>query len=147
MTIEQLANSFKEAFKGKASEVETLTKELSVVKGELAEARKALDIAASAKDSAAALALEVETLKTKLADAETLKAQAMAQIETAGKTAAKIAASVGAEPLEISPAAKEETPATSKELWEKYCAMPNGAEKVAFYEKHRRAFIALLGIK
>ena len=148
MTIEQLAASFKDAFKSKNAEAEALAKELATVKGELAEAHKALEnIKASKADGLDALAAEVNALKTKLAEAETLKAQAVAQIETAGKTAAKIAAAVGAEPVEISPAVAVESPKTAQELWDKYCAMPNGAEKVEFYNQNRKAFLGLLGIK
>ena len=116
----------------RTAEVSDLSEKLAAVSGVVAE-----------RDS---LAAKVEELTKALAASNELKAQAAAQIETVGKVAAKIASSVGVAPAEISPADAVASK-SSAEIWTEYCTISNPSEKLAFYNKHRAAIVAHLGIK
>jgi len=153
MTLEQSLKALKAAFGAKSTEAESAAKELSAAKAkvstqaaeisDLTEKLAAVSGVVAEKES---LAAKVEELTKALAAANELKAQAAAQIETVGKVAAKIASSVGVAPAEISPA-DNVVAKSNDEIWSEYCAISNPSEKVAYYNKHRAAIVAHLGIK
>ena len=95
------------------------------------------------RDSAIA---KVEELTKALAASESLKAEAVKQIESVGKVAAKVVASVGVQPVEIS-AADNVSAKSNEEIWTEYCGIADPAAKLAFYNKNRAAIVAHLGIK
>ena len=153
MTLEQSLQALKSAFTSKSSEAEKLAAEISELKAknetlsaEYATAVEKLGASAAVVAERDAAIAKAEELAKALAEAKDLKAQAVAQIETVGKESAKIAASVGVQPVEIS-AADNAAQKSPEEVWTEYCAMKDPAQKVAFYNKHRAAIIAHLGIK
>ena len=153
MTLEQSLKALKSAFTSKSGEAEAMTKEISELKAkntELVSASasaskdlKALATARSERDEAIS---KLNELTKALAASEELKKQAVSQIETVGKKAASIAASVGVTPVEIS-ASDSASSKSPEEIWNEYCNISNPAEKLAFYGKHRPQIVAHLGIK
>ena len=154
MTLEQTLKTLKAAFSSKSAEAEAFASQLSEMKAKndtlaaeyatVAEQLIAANAAVAERNEAIA---KVETLTKALAEADAHKAQAVAQIESAGKVGAKIAAAVGVAPIEI---AVNEITASAKspsEVWEEYVSITDPAAKVAFYNKNRAACLAHLGIK
>jgi chromosome segregation ATPase len=154
MTLEQTLKTLKSAFSGKTAEAESLAKkfsELSAKNETLAAEYVALSEKLEAQSAALAerdgLASKVEELSKALAVAESQKVAAVSQIESAGKVAAKIAASVGVPAVEINPADSAVSPQSNEQVWESYIAIKNPSEKKAFYDKNRAAIIAHLGVR
>lgn len=155
MTLEQSLKALKSAFTSKASEAESFAKELSAAKAKndtlAAELEGLKEVAANAAGFVAerdAAIAKVAELTKALAEANAVKAQAVSQIESVGKVAAKIAASVGVAPAEISPAdAVAESSKSDEEIWTEYCGIKDSAQKVAFYNKNRARILAHVGIK
>jgi seryl-tRNA synthetase len=153
MTLEESLKALKAAFTSKSGEAEAMAKEMSELKAKndtltaeySAVVEKFEASAAVIADRDAAIA-KVEELTKALAASEALKAEASKQIETVGKVAAKIVASVGVQPVEIS-AADNVSSKTSEEIWNEYCGIKEPAAKLAFYNKNRAAIVAHLGIK
>lgn len=153
MTLEESLKALKSAFTSKTSEAEKMSAEISQLKADketlnaefLAVTEKLEASAAFAKERDDAIA-KVEELTKALASSETIKKEAVEQIETVGKKSASIAASVGVSPVEISSAdaVAFKTPA---ETWQDYLSIQNPAEKQAFYNKNRASIVAHLGIK
>jgi chromosome segregation ATPase len=153
MTLEETLKALKSAFTSKSGEAEAVAKENAELKAKVAElssqkasASKDLKLVArvtSERDSA--LAKVVELTKA-LAASESVKKEAVSQIESVGKKSAAIAASVGVVPVEIS-AADSATAKSPEEVWSDYLAITNPAEKLAFYNKNRPSIVAHLGIK
>ena len=153
MTLEESLKALKAAFTNKSGEAEAMAKEMSELKAkndtlasEYATVVEKLEASAAViadRDSAIA---KVEELTKALAASESLKAEAAKQIESVGKVAAKIVASVGVSPVEIS-AADSAVQKTPEEVWTEYCAMKDPAKKQAFYNANRAAIVSHLGIK
>jgi chromosome segregation ATPase len=153
MTLEQSLKALKAAFTTKSGEAEAMAKEMSELKAKNAELvaerasaskdLKALAVAKTERDEAVA---KLNELTKALAASEELKKQAVSQIESVGKKAASIAASVGVIPVEIS-ASDSAAAKTPEEIWNEYCNISNPAEKLAFYGKNRPQIVAHLGIK
>lgn len=153
MTLEESLKALKAAFTNKSGEAEAMAKEMSELKSkndtlaaEYATVIEKLEASAAViadRDSAIA---KVEELTKALAASESLKAEAAKQIESVGKVAAKIVASVGVSPVEIS-AADSAIQKTPEEVWTEYCAMKDPAKKQSFYNANRAAIVSHLGIK
>jgi hypothetical protein len=153
MTLEESLKALKAAFTSKSGEAEAMAKEMSELKAKnetlsaeyaaLAEKFEASAAVIGERDAAVA---KVEELTKSLAASEALKAEATKQIESVGKVAAKIAASVGVKPVEGSPA---DAPAaqTGADLWKSYCEEKDPAKKMEIYNKNRSAILAHLGVK
>ena len=141
MTLEETLASLKEAFTGKSAEAETQAKALAAKETELATALAAIE---TLKGNEAAFTAKVTALETELAAA---KADAEAKIESAGKKAAAIAASVGVDPVEVSPIATE-TAKSGADLTAEWVAMKQKDPKAAqlFYDKNRSAILKAAGL-
>ena len=153
MTLEESLKALKAAFTSKSGEAEAMAKEMSELKAkndtlasEYATVVEKLEASAAVIADRDAAIAKVEELTKALAASEALKAEASKQIESVGKVAAKIVASVGVSPVEIS-AADSAVQKTPEEVWTEYCAMKDPAKKQAFYNANRAAIVAHLGIK
>ena len=152
-SIEERLNSLKEAFVGKSAEAEAKALEVSTLNAKVEE----LTAAVAAKDTLAAevvakVASLESSLKNAVEKAEALmkeKAAIEASFETAGKKAAKIAASVGVEPLEVSPAVSAVEAKTDDEIAQEWAAMKQKEPKAAseFYTKNRSAILRASGLR
>lgn len=151
MTLEETLNSLKEAFTGKSAEAESHAAALAAKETELANAMAAVESLKGNNDS---LVAKVTALETELASAKQAveaavlaKAEAESKIESAGKKAAAIAASVGVEPVEVSPVATE-TAKSGAELTEQWVKMKQTDPKAAaaFYDKNRSAILKAAGL-
>lgn len=152
MTLEETLASLKEAFTGKSAEAEAHAAALSAKDTELT---AALALVESMKGNEAALSAKVASLEADIAKAKEIaaaavaaKAEAEAKIEAAGKKAAAIAASVGVEPVEVSPVA-EESPKTADDLASEWAVLRQKDPKAAqaFYDKHRSTLLAAAGLR
>lgn len=153
MTLEERLNSLKEAFTGKTAEVEAKASEVASLSAKVEE----LTAAMSAKDAALAeFTAKVEDLSAKLAAADELRAKAEAQAkdivasqETAGKKAAAIAASVGVQPLEVTPAEASAVAKSDEEITQEWVALKQTDPKAAsdFYSKNRVAILRSAGLR
>jgi hypothetical protein len=151
MTLEETLNSLKEAFTGKSAEAEAHAVALAAKETALTEALAATELL---KANSTALEAKVVALETELADAKKIvesaiaaKASAEAKIESAGKKAAAIAASVGVDPVELSPvvAAADKTGDELTEEWVKLKQVDPKAA-TAFYDKNRSAILKAAGL-
>jgi chromosome segregation ATPase len=152
-SIEERLNSLKEAFVGKSAEAEAKALEVNALNAKVEE----LTAAVAAKDTLAAevvakVASLEASLKDAVAKAEALmkeKAAMEASFETAGKKAAKIAASVGVEPLEVSPGSVVAEAKTDDEVAQEWAAMKQKDAKAAseFYTKNRSAILRASGLR
>jgi len=155
MTLEETLKSLTAKFSGKSAEAEAMSKEIAGLNAKvetlIAEKANLADELLAAKSAAAAsldAVAKVDELTKALAASEAQKAQAVAQIESVGKVAAKMVAAVGAAPVEINPAEAAATaPKTNAEVWEEFMGIKDAAKKQAFYNANRPAIIAHLGIK
>lgn len=153
MTLEERLNSLKEAFTGKTAEVEAKASEVASLSAKVEE----LTAAMSAKDAALVeFTAKVEELSAKLAAADELRAKAEAQAkeiaasqETAGKKAAAIAASVGVNPLEVTPAEVAATSKSDEDISAEWVALKQKDAKAAseFYSKNRPAILRAAGLR
>jgi hypothetical protein len=151
MTLEQSLKALKSAFSGKSAEVDSLSAQISTLKAaneslsaELGLAVEKLDANAGAVAERDALAAKVDELTKALAESNKVKAEAVSQIETVGKKAAAIVASVGAAPVEL---AVEASNKVAADVWAEYLDIKDPVAKAAFYTKNRPAIIAHLGLK
>lgn len=154
MTLEESLKALKTAFSGKSAEAETMAKDLSEAKAKnetlsaefeaLKEKLEATSAIVAERDSAIC---KIEELTKALASAESVKAEAVAQIETVSKKSASIVAAAGVVPVEISSADNVGPAKSNEEIWTEYCGIKNPTEKVSFYNKNRSAIISHLGIK
>jgi chromosome segregation ATPase len=153
MTLEERLNSLKEAFTGKTAEVEAKASEVASLSAKVDE----LTAAMSAKDaSLAEFVAKVDDLSAKLAAADELRSKAEAQAkeitasqETAGKKAAAIAASVGVNPLEVTPAEVAATSKSDEDISAEWVALKQKDGKAAsdFYSKNRPAILRAAGLR
>ena len=160
MNLEDTLASLKEAFTGKSAEAETFSKELAdtkaLVESKDAELKVALGLSDSLKADKSALEAKVAALEGELTKANELAAAAIAaqkaaesKIESAGKKAAEIAASVGVdEPVEVSPVASESAK-SNDDLAAEWASLRQTDAKAAsdFYTKHRSAILAAAGLR
>jgi len=151
MTLEQSLKALKSAFSGKSAEVDALSAQISTLKAaneslsaELGLAVEKLDANAGVVAERDALAAKVDELTKALAESNKVKAEAVSQIETVGKKAAAIVASVGAAPVEL---AVEASNKVAADVWAEYLDIKDPVAKAAFYTKNRPAIIAHLGLK
>lgn len=151
MTLEETLNSLKEAFTGKSAEAETHAAALAAKETELATVAAKVQ---SLIDSELALSAKVASLEADLAKATELAAAAVAakveveaKIETAGKKAAAIAASVGVDPVEVSPVAIESTK-SAEDMTAEWVSLKQTDPKAArdFYDKNRSAILKAAGL-
>jgi hypothetical protein len=154
MTLEESLKALKAAFTNKSGEAEALSKEMSDLKAKNDSLAAALDAANEKFEIANALVArhdaalaEIENLKKSLDASEALKVEAARQIESVGKASAKIVASVGVQPVEISAADAATVSKTPEEVWNEYLQIKDPAQKVAFYNKNRPAIVSHLGVK
>lgn len=153
MNLEDALNSLKEAFTGKSVEAEAKSAELTKANEALATAQGLVE---SLTGDKTALEAKVASLEAELAKAAQLAAAAVeaqkaaeAKVETAGKKAAAIAASVGVdEPVEVSPAAAE-VAKSNDEIAAEWAELKQKDAKAAseFYSKHRSAILAAAGLR
>lgn len=152
MTLEETLNSLKEAFTGKSAEAESHAAALAAKETELATAAAKVQ---SLMDNELALSAKVAALESELAKAKEIavasiaaKAEAEAKIESAGKKAAAIAASVGVEPVEVSPASVESVK-SAEDITAEWVALKQTDPKAAsdFYTKNRSALLAAAGLR
>ena len=153
MTLEESLKALKSAFTSKSADAEAMAKEMSALQAKNETLAAEFASVSEKLEASAALAVErdtaiakIEELTKALAASESLKAEAGKQIESVGKAAAKIVASVGIQPVEIS-AADSQSAKSPEEIWNEYCAMKDPAQKVAFYNKNRAAIVSHLGVK
>ena len=154
MTLEQSLKALKAAFTSKSGEAEALASKISELQAkndtlaaEYASAVEKLEAAAGAIAERDAAVAKVEELTKALAASEAVKKEAVGQIESAGKVAAKMAASVGVTPAEISPVDTVAASKSNEEIWTEYCGIKDPAKKLAFYNANRAAIVAYMGIK
>lgn len=103
---------------------------------------EALKVEAAAKDGRLAELTGALEASDKLVAELTAKVAALeGSAITASAEAAKIAASVGVEPVEQSPADKP-VAKTADDLKAEFLAMPFGKERTAFFNKHRAAILS-----
>lgn len=159
MNLEDTLTALKEAFTGKSAEAETHAKaladaqalitskdaELATVNG-LVESVKADKVALEAK--VASLEADNAKMKEAMELAIAASVDAKAKVESAGKKAAAIAASVGVDAVEISPAVAEASK-TNEEVAAEWAALRQKDPKAAseFYTKNRTAIIAAAGLR
>jgi chromosome segregation ATPase len=153
MNLEDALNSLKEAFSGKSAEAEAkaaeLTNAMTAVESLKAENETLAALRDSLTGDKVALEAKVAALESSLAKAVEAQKAAEAKIETAGKKAAAIAASVGIdEPVEVSPAPAAASK-SNEEIAEEWAVLRNTDPKAAseFYTKHRSAIIAAAGLR
>ena len=153
MTLEERLNSLKEAFTGKTAEVEAKASEVASLSAKVEEMTAAM----SAKDaSLVEFTAKVTDLSAKLAAADELRAKAEAQAasitasqESAAKKAAHIAASVGVQPLEVTPSEVAAASKSDAEISEEWVALKQKDAKQAsdFYSKNRPAILRAAGLR
>lgn len=152
-SIEERLNSLKEAFVGKSAEAEAKAVEVNALNAKVEELTAAVASKEAAVVEVAAKVASLEaSLKDAVAKAEALmkeKAAIEASFETAGKKAAKIAASVGVEPLEVSPGAVASEAKTDDEVAQEWAALKQKDAKAAseFYTKNRSAILRASGLR
>ena len=151
MTLEQSLKALKSAFSGKSAEVDALSNQIANLKASNATLAAELGLSAEKLDATAAIVAERDTLSAKvdeltkaLAESNKVKAEAVSQIESVGKKAAAIVASVGAAPVDL---AVEASTKSSADVWSEYLEIKDPVAKAAFYTKNRAAIIAHLGLK
>lgn len=159
MNLEDTLTALKEAFTGKSAEAETHAKALAeaqaLVSAKDAELSTATALVESVKADKVALeakvaSLEAENAKMKEAMELAIAAsvEAKAKVESAGKKAAQIAASVGVDAVEISPAVAEAAK-SNEDIAAEWAVLRQKDPKAAseFYTKHRTAIIAAAGLR
>ena len=153
LSLEERFNALQAAFTGKSTEVESKVAEVSALTAKVAE----LDgVLASKEATLIELTAKVNEASQKFAESEgiikTLQdelAQAKAAHESAGKKAANIVASVGVNPVEVSPADVAVSAKNDQELADEWVALKQKDAKAAsaFYTKNRPAILRASGLK
>jgi hypothetical protein len=146
LSLEERFNSLQAAFTGKSTEVESKVAEVA----ELATKVSELDAILSSKE---ATLIEITS---KFAESESIiknlqseLAQAKAAHESAGKKAANIVASVGVNPVEVSPSDVAVSAKNDQELADEWVTLKQKDAKAAsaFYTKNRPAILRASGLK
>jgi hypothetical protein len=153
MSLEDTLSKLKEAFTGKSAEAEAAVKELAQAKElALAEQAKAAEAVAFAEATKATLeknAAKIAELEAALAEMSKQKVALEASFETAAKQAAKIAASVGVDPVEVSPAVTAQAAKTGEEIALEWATLKQTDPKAAqaFYDRNKSALLAAAGLR
>lgn len=160
MNLEQTLVALKEAFTGKSAEAEASATELASAKEALAAATAEnatfAALVESVKADKVALEAKVASLEAELAKATDLAKVALeaqkaaeAKVESAGKKAAAIAASVGVDAVEVTPAETSASAKTNQEIADQWVALKKDDPKAAseFYTKNRSAILAAAGLR
>ncbi|NBV53945.1 MAG: hypothetical protein EBR83_10590 [Verrucomicrobia bacterium] len=153
LSLEERFNALQAAFTGKTTEVESKVAEVSALTAKIGE----LDAVVASKE---ATLIEMNAKFTevteKFAASETLIAslrseleQAKAAHESAGKKAANIVASVGVNPVEVSPADVAVSAKNDQEIADEWVALKqkDAKEASAFYTANRPAILRASGLK
>jgi hypothetical protein len=109
---------------------------------ELAVAKEATDFKATLEQNAS-LVIERDALAKEKAELVAKIAELQTQTVSASVEAAKIASSVGVNPVELSPSDKDE-PVKSVNHLEVFLAMASGPDRSAYYAKHKNEIIRSL---
>jgi chromosome segregation ATPase len=160
MNLEETLNALKQAFSGKSAEAETFSKELSDAKALVVSLTESNKNAAAAFDALSndkvALEAKVALLQGELNKAKEIAEAALAaqknaesKIESAGKKAADIAASVGVDAVEVSPVGVETSSKQPEDIALEWVEMKKTDPKAAqdFYTKNRSAILAAAGLR
>jgi uncharacterized phage infection (PIP) family protein YhgE len=158
MSIEDSFRKMKAAYEAvfnsdnaKTTQIKELAEKLEAANAMVNESDKQVashmeQIKALTEELAAAkqIAMEFEKIKT---DAEAIANQIKAEQTTVGKKAAEMAASVGVQPVELSPAVSHS--ASDEDIVEKWIDMKKTDAKAAsqFYDKNRAAILRKAGIR
>jgi len=156
MTLEQTLNALKNTLGGKSDEAKALAEKVTALEATILANAEALAGAEAIKAVAAELTTKVATLEAELSKAielntllKTAKTEAEGKIESAGKKAAAIAASVGVEPVEVSPAVFTEKSKTPQDIADEWVALKQTDPKAAreFYDRNLPALKAAAGLR
>jgi hypothetical protein len=107
---------------------------------ELAVAKEASDFKATLEQNAS-LVIERDALAKEKAELVAKIAELQTQTVSASVEAAKIASSVGVNPVELSPSDKSDEPVKAVNHLEVFLAMDMGAERSAYFAKHKNEII------
>jgi len=107
---------------------------------ENAVAKEATDFKATLEQNAS-LVIERDTLAKEKAELVAKIAELQTQTVSASVEAAKIASSVGVNPVELSPSDKSDEPVKAVNHLEVFLAMDMGAERSAYFAKHKNEII------
>ena len=107
---------------------------------ELAVAKEATDFKATLEQNAS-LVIERDALAKEKAELIAKIAELQTQTVSASVEAAKIASSVGVNPVELSPSDKSDEPVKAVNHLEVFLAMEMGAERSAYFAKHKNEII------
>jgi predicted nucleic acid-binding Zn-ribbon protein len=153
MTIEESFNKIKEALGIKSAEVDNIATELTAARTSLtekeaivAELTKSADLH---KVELAKAAARISEMENTVSEATKKYAALEQSFETAAKKAAKIAASVGVEPVECAPVADETASKTNDEIAQEWAAIKQKDAKAAqvFYNTNRSAILAAANLR
>jgi hypothetical protein len=107
---------------------------------ELAVAKEASDFKATLEQNAS-LVIERDALAKEKAELVAKIAELQTQTVSASVEAAKIASSVGVNPVELSPSDKSDEPVKAVNHLEVFLAMDMGAERSAYFAKHKNEIV------
>jgi len=110
---------------------------------ELAVAKEATDFKATLEQNAS-LVIERDALAKEKAELIAQISELSAKSVSASVEAAKIASSVGVNPVELSPSDKSDEPVKAVNHLEVFLGMTHGAERSAYYAKHKNEIIRSL---
>jgi len=135
MTIEeQLIKAMAELTSASAERDELRANLENAVAKEASDFKATLEQNASLVIERDALAKEKAELVAKIAELQTLTVSASVE-------AAKIASSVGVNPVELSPSDKSDEPAKAVNHLEHFLSLPMGAERSAYFAKHKNEIV------
>lgn len=153
MTLAERLNALQEAFTGKSAEAEAKTTENAGLAAKVAELNEVL---ASKEALVSDMQAKMDELSKRFAEAEEVRNKAVANANeltlaqaTAGHQAAEIAASVGVQPLEITPAVEAAAAKSDDDIVQEWTAMKQKDAKAAsaFYTANRGAILRAAGLK
>lgn len=153
MSLEDTLTKLKEAFTGKTAEAEAHASQVAKLNDVLASKEAELsEVITKLANFEAMIASNEAKLAEAVAAAEKAikeKAAVEASYETASKKAAKIAASVGVEPVEVSPALVAEAGKTDEEVAQEWAVLRQKDPKAAseFYTKNRASILRASGLR
>jgi hypothetical protein len=127
------------------SELTSATVERDELRVNLANAvaKEATDFKATLEQNAS-LVIERDALAKEKAELVAKIAELQTQTVSASVEAAKIASSVGVNPVELSPSDKSDEPVKAVNHLEVFIGMTHGAERSAYYAKHKNEIIRSL---
>lgn len=153
MTLVERLTALQEAFTGKSAEAEAKTLEATNLSAKVSELTEAL---AAKVAMVCDMQAKMDELTLKFSEAEDIRNKAVAKSNeltlaqvTAGQKGAEIAASVGVQPLEITPAIENAPEKTDEDIANEWAAMKQKDAKAAsaFYTANRTAILRAAGLK